>query len=784
MREFSGERIRRLNKTDLRKKYILSNLIAAALLAAAVIFSACKIGRQNMDVITPEPTNPSTYTPTPVETVYGTETPTAAPTQTPTAVPTNTPAPEYTALPTDTPEITPTDTPFLIPTPTKTPEETFTTAPGSDTTQTPEATFTAQPTATKTQTPTPKPTYTPTPAPTATPTPTPEPTFEPDPLLSEPWKRPAYPYGTDYPLIISEAVSSNTTEPDVYSDYPDWIEVYNTTDSAIDLSDFYLSDKKTQPFMCRLPSVKLEAQGYYVFFCSGYAKDERHLPFKISSSGEKIYLSDSTGIIDTLKIPSNLDCDMSIARYGTQTVYSSKATPWMNNLAGRTKRITPPISSKKTGVYDKPFSLTLTAEGKIYYTLDGTTPTAASKMYSGPIYISSDKTLRTLCVKNGEKSAVATYTFSFAKEHELPVLSIAIDGGKLYGDTGILSNPNRNYSSEAVITLTENGEVKFTEGCLFKLHGNDSRKGAKQNFRIKFLAKYGCSSLKYDLFDNRDYTEFNELVLKGGSEDYRYANMRDEICTTFVDGVTTLHVQALKPVILYIAGEYWGIYFIRECISPEYMESRLGAPADSFEKAYFKNHESGYTGDYEELRQFCKNNDLSINANCDYVLSKIDYMEMIDWYICRSFFGDRDIDNTKLYKSDLADGLFHWTFFDLDWGIWHNVDYSLQMLTDIGRDSVFNNLIKNKKFQLMYADRAKELLNTVLTEERFNERVEYFISLEASEIEHDRQRWGLSMETYYEQIDFIRNFDKNGARKAALESEMINLFNLPTDYFD
>ena len=161
-------------------------------------------------------------------------------------------------------------------------------------------------------------------------------------------------------------------------------------------------------------------------------------------------------------------------------------------------------------------------DADIYYTLDGTRPSTSSRVYSGPITVSGVTTIRTFSVSNGRKSQLAAYTYVVDKEHDLPVVTISINRNSMYGETGVLNRDNiaYNYEKEAVLTLIEDGEVKFTVPFGFRLHGNDSRKGSKQNFQLRFRAEYGAGKLEYKLFDNRDFDTFDSLLLKGGSEDW------------------------------------------------------------------------------------------------------------------------------------------------------------------------------------------------------------------------------------------------------------------------
>ena len=70
-----------------------------------------------------------------------------------------------------------------------------------------------------------------------------------------------------------------------------------------------------------------------------------------------------------------------------------------------TEQVSMPTSSSPTGIYETPQTVTLasvTAGATIYYTTDGTAPTAASSVYSTPLNISTTTKIRTYAVAAGK----------------------------------------------------------------------------------------------------------------------------------------------------------------------------------------------------------------------------------------------------------------------------------------------------------------------------------------------------------------------------------------------
>ena len=109
-------------------------------------------------------------------------------------------------------------------------------------------------------------------------------------------------------LVISEVMSANKSAvPDENGSYGDWIEIWNSTDHEIDLSGVGLSDKgDTIRFL--FPDVSLAPGGRTVVFCddtnSADIGGTFHAKFKLSSTGETVYLYDpSAYLIDSVSFP-------------------------------------------------------------------------------------------------------------------------------------------------------------------------------------------------------------------------------------------------------------------------------------------------------------------------------------------------------------------------------------------------------------------------------------------------------------------------------------------------
>ena len=102
-------------------------------------------------------------------------------------------------------------------------------------------------------------------------------------------------------IVASNDSTSNITDPS--GDYDDWIELYNNTNTTVDLTGFYLSDNQTQPFKWAFPlGTTIEPNGYLIVWADQDGGQQGlHASFNLNKSGEQLQLIHADGtIIDSL----------------------------------------------------------------------------------------------------------------------------------------------------------------------------------------------------------------------------------------------------------------------------------------------------------------------------------------------------------------------------------------------------------------------------------------------------------------------------------------------------
>ncbi|MEO8447577.1 MAG: lamin tail domain-containing protein, partial [bacterium] len=104
-------------------------------------------------------------------------------------------------------------------------------------------------------------------------------------------------------VVINEFMASNDSIPDPAGEFEDWIELYNNTNSALDLSGLYLSDNFDVPTKWQFPAnTIIGAHGYLIVWADeDSGQVGLHASFKLSAGGEELRISNlDASVVDTI----------------------------------------------------------------------------------------------------------------------------------------------------------------------------------------------------------------------------------------------------------------------------------------------------------------------------------------------------------------------------------------------------------------------------------------------------------------------------------------------------
>ncbi len=575
-------------------------------------------------------------------------------------------------------------------------------------------------------------------------------------------------------LVISEVMNSNNKYlVQNGNQYYDWVELYNNTEEDILLSDYTLTTDRDDKQMYKLPEYTIKRGEYYVLMASGDTSLSNssyiHTNFKLSS-GNGVLLYKGDNLIDSLyiySVPKGNSYGRGI-EYG-HYFYSSPTPGYANSVDGIRELSNKPVFSINGGIYNDINNLEVKIEGNgsIYYTLDGSVPSNKSKLYDGPINISKTTVVKAISYEdNKENSDVVTNSYIINENHTLPVVSLSINQSKF---NFLNWNPYSDVPQEAYVELYEK-DNSFSIPCGLKIFGGESRSYDKKSFSLKFTKDYSPSHLNYKVFDNKDIIEFNDLVLRSGSQERNSSMIRDEFVSTMMVKYGTIIAQDAKPVVLYINGNYWGVYFLREKINESYFENNYNVKGTTNIVDYALRAEKGKNDDFISLKRYMESHSLVDENNYNYAKEKIDIDQIIDYYVYEFIVNETDLHNIRFYNnSEIDQGKIKAVLYDSDFALRYNTGLyyltymrypaNLKLLPDA---TYIRELFNNPEFKQKFLERISYYMKNVWTEEHILETYNYFYLALQPEMMRNVNRWNYS---YYNWVNSIEKVKTNALNR-------------------
>lgn len=572
------------------------------------------------------------------------------------------------------------------------------------------------------------------------------------------------------PLVINEVMVYNDSynrQPD--GEYYDWVELKNVSEEPIMLAEYYLSDDKDNPMLWRLPERYLDPGALLVVHCSGNSdlstSDTVHSNFSLNSTSEQLYLTSAAQqrVTDYVWL-HDIFKDWTVGRMDGQSgfFYLSSPSPWSGNRGNAYRYISDqPVSLGEDGIYNDVTSVSVELEGsgRIFYTTDGSRPDESSAEYTEPITLDKTTVIRAINVQDGAApSRAITLSYIINENHTLPVLSLSTDSPSTF--SGIYYNKRKYYEIPANISYFEDGS-SFNIDCGLKMKGWTSLENPKKSMGVSFRGCYGDDMLDYDIFGS-DVTEFSSLSIRAG-QDYPLAIIRNELfqelCLEMGDNVPT---QNSKYCILYLNGSYYGIYCLKEDFSKQYYASHKGV--NKSDVTMLKSPVALSSAVYQEVFQFCRDNDMSLDENYDHICSVLDIDNVVDWFLIEGYTANSDVNGNMRYFKLNDGGKWQIAFYDLDW-TFNYASNCFTNITDSNREvqvsQLINRLLTNARFREQLLSRYSELVSTTLSNEHVLAKIDELQALLEPEVPRERDQWGSDVDGWHYRLDELRSFITN-----------------------
>ena len=636
-------------------------------------------------------------------------------------------------------------------------------------------------------------------------------------------------------LGINELLAFNvasTPEIHDFTDFGDWIELYNGGTNAVDIGGYYLTDHLEQPFRWQIPAgASVPAKGHLLFWADGYDSKPGltltrdfwpyysfvtrayHTNFKLSSTGEEVglftahgtrvdgvvYGPDMTGRWYGEKAKDAQQGDISYGRYpdggatwgyfGEPTAGTTNRLPQLTNDIYRAPATV--ISPAEPLFIADPVTVSLssgTGVREIRYTLDGSQPHSSSILYTNAFSVISNTVVRARSFADDvHPGPVATRTFLVdQRKPDLPIISIAIDPLLLFDPTyGIYTNVLKERDVPGSIQFcTTPSNTAFLAGAAFRLFSLNTFLKAQKPFTVKFASKYGTDAISYPLFPEKPIGSFDRFVLRNGNDDWAVAFLRDTLGQRMLKGAINNATQGFRPCASYINGAYYGLINIQEKMDEVYCAKNYGVDLANID--FFENDgttgaellDYGTADSWDALVDYLGANSLVSTANYEYVKSQVDIEDLVD-YVAGQVFADDTAwaHNRKWWRDRSTGGKWRWCFVDLDRAFGTVTDNRISNMAS--GMVVFRELLANAEFKNYCSQRLMAHLNSSFSTNRIIPIIDYEAGRIRSEIiEHAKlyaSKGGIpSVTTWDANIEAIRNFARQ--RPAIAMQHVANYF--------
>ena len=555
----------------------------------------------------------------------------------------------------------------------------------------------------------------------------------------------------DGPLQINEVMVFKQFGDSPKGTGSDWVELKNVSGGDVQLSDYYLSDSAKDRLAYRLPEQVLASGEYALIYCDGSLDGGEYAPVKLDSQHEHLYLSRADESLADYVLLERIPYGSSFGRPedGAGFCYISSPTPGAENGSGVRRAAEKPVLLSSEGVFNDVDSVevVLSAPGEIYYTTDGSVPTESSDLYTGPLSVSSTTVLRAINVEPGcITSEVLNLSYIINEHHTLPVVSVLTDPDEIFPRGGMYNDVDNVYEIPGAIEyFGEDGS--FSIACGLKLHGDVSKKvSGKRTLKICFRSRYE-GNLNYDLFNN-GVREFDSILLRHPAEDQMSTYLRDILIHDMAKQCfPALPCLDYKFCILYIDGEYWGIYGIREAHSADHFANHYGYDADTvtcWQRLWSRSTTVG------EACEFALSNNLVDDENFEHVAQYLDMDSLIGWTILQAWCANYDCNpsNVRYYYST-TDNVLRFGLSDLDLGMFTHDLFDVPLYGSVN-DGVRNNydfnilarkVFANRSYQLRMAQQLGDAFRGAMSDDNVVAMIEGYRTLLSPEVRRDMARW-------------------------------------------
>ena len=621
-------------------------------------------------------------------------------------------------------------------------------------------------------------------------------------------------------VVINEIMASNIDQfiSPAYN-FDGWVELYNPTNLAVEISGIYLSNKANIPRMWATPSDMgvIPPHGYRIIWFDSCELNHKNCSFKLDIEGGSIFIADRNGKnIASQDYPEGIG-RVSYARKtdgGNEWGLTSMPTPGAsNNTATYAEQmLNAPVVDQPSQLFNGRVvaNVTIPAGCTLRYTTDGTLPTLTngSTSKTGQFIIENTQTYRfRLFADDCLASPVTSRSYILRdKDYTLPVISVISDPDFLYNDTigvyvkGTNGRPgngqstacNWNMDWERPVNfsyITADGEMVLNQDVDLEMCGGWSRAWTPHSFKLKGSKELsGDNKLVYPFFKAKPYIRNRTLQIRNGGNNNNDRLKDGAIQTIVLSSGMDVDGQSYQPTHEFINGQYIGVLNMREPNNKHYVYANYGWSDDEIDQFEvtpdsFYVQKCGTDDAYKQLLALTA--DAANPETYEEIRKLLDVDEYINYMAVEFYLGSSDWmrNNVKAFRLH-NDGKFRFVIFDTDGSFSYTngmfsyimrmeYNYTFDTLypsgntitTDNTLVTIFRQLLKNDSFRRQFIDTYCIVGGSVFEAQRCTQIIDSLVAVSQPAMDLEGRGWNV-----YNMGESLKN-TFNG-RNSAMISEL------------
>ncbi len=334
----------------------------------------------------------------------------------------------------------------------------------------------------------------------------------------------------------------------------------------------------------------------------------------------------------------------------------------------------------------------------------------------------------------------------------------------------------REWERLANIIFFDEKHTKVLEQMVgIRISGQSSRNAVQKSFNLYARDIYdGNEIIAYNFFENMKYSS---VKLRNGGSDYARSKIYDSFLQSVVKD-RDVSVQDSRPCVVFLNGEYWGIYNIRERYKEDYFQNHYGISENDIWMLDSGRPNLGGEwdawNDYDAVLKFISENDMECAENYKHAGELIDIQSLIDFYCIQLYIDNNDVGFDKniaiwrsKQKSDgkYKDGRWRFMLYDLD-GALNNPEHNTfddSAGCDLMGEEMIKSLLKNREFQERFVDSFEEIADNNFDYMDIHEKLRIWQNHYQLQAVKSHQRFiskDIGKEEYEEYISYIDDFFK------------------------